>query len=196
MEWNLSCSRKPQQLKKHPKCTSLHVTQSVWMEKYTKRCKKNKSWRAWMKESTVILTSLYSQIYSPSHRQKERVEERKKESTTMSVSVNLRKEKLHWYNGSLSRTCSKRHEYKFRLRRTALPVSAESLNVASVETNSSICPNRDELNKPGSVRSTHSNTSIMWACTWKFDGSGWNTQDNAKGIIGVEVQCVRTGRIL
>lgn len=151
-----------------------------------------------MKESTVILTSLYSQIYSPSHRQKERVEERKKESTTMSVSVNQRKEKLHWYNGSLSRTCSKRHEYKFRLRRTALPASAQSLNVASVETNSSICPNRDELNKPGSVRSTHSNTSVMWAvaCTWKFDGSGWNTRDNAGGIIGVEVQCVRlTGRI-
>lgn len=171
------------------------------MDMYINRSKKKKEkkLRPWMKESTVILTSLYSQIYSPSHRQKERVEERKKESTTMSVSVNQRKEKLHWYNGSLSRTCSKRHEYKFRLRRTALPASAQSLNVASVETNSSICPNRDELNKPGSVCSTHSNTSIMWAvaCTWKFDGSGWNTQDNAGGIIGVEVQCVRIkGRIL
>lgn len=50
-----------------------------------------------MKESTVILTSLYSQIYRPSHRQKEQVEERKKESTTMSVSVNQKKkeERLH-----------------------------------------------------------------------------------------------------
>lgn len=44
-----------------------------------------------MKESTVILTSLYSQIYSPSHRQKEQVEEGKKESTTMSVGVNQNK---------------------------------------------------------------------------------------------------------
>lgn len=41
-------------------------------------------------------------------RKNEWKKERKKESTTMSVSVNQKKEKLHWHNGSLIRTCRKK----------------------------------------------------------------------------------------
>lgn len=44
-----------------------------------------------LKELTVILTSLYSQIYSPSHRQKERVEGRKKAQQRQRVSIKKRK---------------------------------------------------------------------------------------------------------
>lgn len=47
----------------------------------------------WVRGSIAILTSLYSQIYNPSHRQiyewrKRRNKDRKTESTTISVSVN------------------------------------------------------------------------------------------------------------
>lgn len=46
-----------------------------------------------LKECTVILTSLYSQTYSPSHRQKEQVEGRKKAQQHQRVSIE--EEMLH-----------------------------------------------------------------------------------------------------
>lgn len=150
-----------------------------------------------MKESTVILTSLYSQIYSPSHRQKERVEERKKESTTMSVSVNQKKkkEKLHWYNGSLSGTCGIRWEQKkkkrfwserdgvFRLagaqrlfinKLIAVPAETNKLLLVSA---GSCWMGREKNNPSASLRRRQ-----KWeppACTWEFDGCGWSARDNA-----------------
>lgn len=83
-----------QRMPQHLKMDTHHVLmhKDWFMDVQVSRCNCS---GAFMNKTTVILTSLYSQIYSPSHRQKERVEERKKESTTMSVSVNQKKEKLH-----------------------------------------------------------------------------------------------------
>lgn len=79
-----------QRMPQHLKMDTHHVLmhKDWFMDVQVSRCNCS---GAFMNKTTVILTSLYSQIYSPSHRQKERVEERKKAQQCQWVSIRKKK---------------------------------------------------------------------------------------------------------